>query len=780
LSRYHVNLKLYVLALFGLLLSSCSSPIGNYFSTRYENVMGYFNTYYNTKKTFDDAVTELEKSSQISRDTNYFAAYQPSPTLKTKFGTVIEKASKIIQYYPRSKWVDNAIMMIGKTYYYQNDYDLAQKKFNELIDNFPNSNYVWEAKLLNARTLFNSRKLSEAQSYLNGFLNSALDAGEKDVAVEGYMLSGQTHFDQDEYTKAIDEYKKALGIDGNGYLLSISAFQLARCYELVGENENSNKAYLSVLDYNPGELLRFKALLNYGKTLRDIKKYTASLKNLNDLRDEALTKDQLSQVDLEIANTYNSMDEFDKALDQYQLVDSLYQKTNASAKSFYNRGLMYEYKLFDYTEAKFYYDKAKTEFTQSDITPLAAKKSDAFARYFSYHNDIKKYDSLFYDAVKQDSLKRNKPASQIDSSIRLNDTLHVSQPVISADSFTAKLDTNIADSLTKAKEINHTSSPSMVTDNLLMKVPTGSHDTLVAVTDSLFSSETDVVDDSLGADKNVGVKRNIDSTKTKSITNVAQATSITPDSAMFMILKSQYELATLFLLDLSQPDSAEFWFDLVANSTHKNVFAPRALYALAEIKRLKDDKNGMDSLHDCLVNNFANSEYAVQIKKLRGIEIEYKKSICDELYENGLGLIEKNKPKESLTVFKQVLEKDTSNKVSPKAIYTCGWVYENMLNNNDSAKAFYKLLIDKYPKSIYTSEVVGKVAVSDDTTNLSKYVQVKNIISPQALTPKFSQTDKNSKTSANQKDQSEINDAQDENTDEEVPEPETDPEEPPN
>jgi tetratricopeptide (TPR) repeat protein len=452
LSRSRVNIKLYVIVLFGMLLSSCSSPIGNYISTRYENVMGYFNTYYNAKKTFDDAVAELEKSSQISRDTNYFGAYQPNPALKIKFGTVIEKASKIIQYYPRSKWVDDAIMMIGKTYYYQNDYDLAQKKFNELIDNFPNSSYVWEAKLLNARTLFNSKNMSEAQGYLNGFLNTAADAGEKDVAIEGYMLWGQTHYDQDEYPKAIDEYKKALALDGNGYLLSISAFQLARCYELVGENENSNKAYLSVLDYNPGELLRFKALLNYGKTLRDIKKYTASLKNLNNLRDEALTKDQLSQVDLEIANTYNSMDEFDKALDQYQLVDSLYQKTNASAKSFYNRGLLYEYKLSDYTEAKFYYDKAKTEFAQSDITPLAAKKSDAFTRYFSYNNDIKKYDSLFYDALKQDSLKRNKPTSQIDSSIGLKDTLHAVTPVMIADSLAAKLDTTKVDSLTKAQE----------------------------------------------------------------------------------------------------------------------------------------------------------------------------------------------------------------------------------------------------------------------------------------------------------------------------------------
>jgi tetratricopeptide (TPR) repeat protein len=320
----------------------------------------------------------------------------------------------------------------------------------------------------------------------------------------------------------------------------------------------------------------------------------------------------------------------------------------------------------------------------------------------------------------------------------------------------------------------------VVTDIPLKKAPAVSSDTLVTVRDSLFSEEDNNADDSLGADMKVGVQKINDSTKAKPITNVVPAIAVTPDSAKFMILKSQYELATLFLLDLSQPDSAEFWFNLVANSTHKNVFAPRALYALAEIKRLKDDKSGMDSLHDRLVINYANSEYAVQVKKLHGEEIESKKSNCDELYENGLSLIEQNKPIESLKVFKQVFEKDTSNKVSPKAIYTCGWVYENMLNNNDSAKAFYKLLIDKYPKSIYAAEVVGKVAVSDDTTNLSKYVQLKNIISPQAIQPKFSETDKKSKTSDSQKDQGEIDNAPDENTDEEVPEPETDTEEPPN
>lgn len=768
MSRYKNNLKLYILVIFGFGLNSCSGPIGNYFSTRYENVLGYFNTYYNAKKTFEEAVTELEKSTLVSRDTNYFTPYQPNPALKVKFETVIEKASKIIQYYPRSKWVDGAIMMIGKTYYFQNEYDLALKKFNELIDNFHASDYLWEAKLLSARTLFNANKTLEAQSYLNGFLNSALEAGEEDVGIEGYLLSGQIHFKEEEYQKAIAVYKNSLKIKGDGYLLALSAYQLARCYELVEEYENSNAAYLKVLDYNPGELLRFKALLNYGRTLTEIKRYSEALQCFDNLRNEPLTKDQFSQMDLEIANAYNAMDEFDTALDHYQLIDSLYQRTDASAKSFYNRGLMYEFKLNDYAEAKFYYDKAKTEYSQSEITPLAVKKSEAFSKYFYYHNEIIKYDSLFYAAIKWKSLKLNKSASTTDTSIVVDDSLADNKSSMLIDSVSVDEETVQLASQDSLKEIQ-----SHIGDNLMSRTERAANDSTIALDDSLDDFEVNRIDDKV-------IATTIDSTKEAPLKQSTQTIDITPDSALFMIIKNQYELATLFHLDLSKTDSAEFLYDLVTRSINGNVFVPRAMYALAEIKRMKDDINSMDSLHNCLIENYNDSEYAAHVKKLRGMAIVSQKSKPEELYEDGIRLMEKNKPKESISVLKQIFRNDTTSQISPKAIYTAGWVYENILKNNDSAKAQYKILIDKYPNSIYSENVIGKVAVSDDTTNLSKYTKIKEIIPPPPPTPKFTNVEQSDKQKKDQNTQGSRRDVREEDTDEDIPEIDTDDEEPPN
>jgi tetratricopeptide (TPR) repeat protein len=741
--------KKYFLLLFGLLLSSCSSPIGVYFSTRYDNVMGYFNTYYNARNTYNEAVLLLEKNNQASKDTNYFTPYQVAPDLKTKFGIVIEKASKIIQFYPRSKWVDDAIMMIGKTYFYQNDFNLALKKFNELIENFPNSDYIWEAKLLVGWTLYDAGKMSDAQSYLNMFLSSAPDKIDKDIAIQGYMLLGQIHSNLSEYLKAIESYKKALEIDGNGYYMAISAFQLARCYELGNDYENSNKFYLKVLDYNPSDNMKFKASLNYGKTLREIQKYTEALNEFNDLRSEAFNKDQLSQIDLEIANTYGAMDDYNKALDQYELVDSLYQKTDASAKSFYNRGLLYEFKLIDYTEAKFYYDKAQTEFTQSDITQLATKKSNAFERYFNYYKDISKYDSLLHAAVNRATIKPGENSLSIDSLSGFSDSLNKEDSLSEKDSLVAK---SIPSETSNIKESN----------------------------DTLGLVESGNLEDSSKLGSDIGLNISADSIRKHSQKLISSKPFVSSDSAMFMILKNQFELATLFLLDLSQPDSAEFWFDLVANSTYKNVFAARALYALAELKRFRNDRIAMDSLYNCIVDNFPNSEYATQIKKIRGLPVEKQKTDYEQLYEDGLKLIDQNKPKESLLLLSQIIQSDTSNKIALKAIYTSGWVYENILNNNDSAKTFYKFLIDRYPNSVYASDVIGKIAVYEDTANLSKYVKFKEIVAPPPPVPKYSTTDQEAKTKNEQIDENPDQDQQDQNPPEDVPEPEPEAEESPN
>ena len=78
----------------------------------------YFNTFYNARKYYREGL-DLK------------AANQPTPA-KAKFEKAIEKSALVIQRWPRSRWADDALLLIGLSYYHQGYYDKAMRNFDQL------------------------------------------------------------------------------------------------------------------------------------------------------------------------------------------------------------------------------------------------------------------------------------------------------------------------------------------------------------------------------------------------------------------------------------------------------------------------------------------------------------------------------------------------------------------------------------------------------------------------------------------------------------------------
>ena len=49
--------------------------------------------------------------------------------------------------YAQTSYVDDALLIIGKCFYYQRNYQKSQRKFEELLSTQPESEYVLEAEL---------------------------------------------------------------------------------------------------------------------------------------------------------------------------------------------------------------------------------------------------------------------------------------------------------------------------------------------------------------------------------------------------------------------------------------------------------------------------------------------------------------------------------------------------------------------------------------------------------------------------------------------------------
>jgi len=89
---------------------------------------------YNARKNYEKAQEiPIPKDGQVSRQAINL------------YDEVIKKCEMVIATYPTSKWVDDAILLMGKAFYEQGKYDEAIVKFMELEEAFPESELNEEA-----------------------------------------------------------------------------------------------------------------------------------------------------------------------------------------------------------------------------------------------------------------------------------------------------------------------------------------------------------------------------------------------------------------------------------------------------------------------------------------------------------------------------------------------------------------------------------------------------------------------------------------------------------
>ncbi len=169
--------------------NSCSK--GNFFIRSFEDFTTYFNIYYNASRIFSEAEEELLKQQKDLFTTKVIA---PGGNVTNKFVQVIEKCSKILQYHQNSSLIDDALFMIGKSYYYQREYPSAIRKFTELITNFPESDYYLESKFWIAKSYAQTVEIDRSLRLLNDIYLEAKEAENKKSNERCTARNSQTLF----------------------------------------------------------------------------------------------------------------------------------------------------------------------------------------------------------------------------------------------------------------------------------------------------------------------------------------------------------------------------------------------------------------------------------------------------------------------------------------------------------------------------------------------------------------------------------------------------------
>ena len=361
----------------------------------------YFNTYYNAKSIFEQVENSIQSrilSEKFLSIEKLNSEFKIPPTEKNKLDDVIKKCSKILQYYLNSSVADDAILMIGKAYLYQDNYLGAERKFAELISTFPQSKLYDEALYFLMLTLSKEKKYEDA------------------------VISFQTKANRDPKSKKLWKVYKIYGfakyklgdIDSASYYLELASQQAkgedkAEILFYLGEiNEGRNPTESAKFYYNASKTtkntnLKTYSLIKYAIQQRELGNYELAERVLNDLLNSNINKDYEGKIYLELARTRYLSGKTELAIQTYIYLDTTYKRTEESALGYFELGQIYETKFGKYDSAKFFYEKAQLEFPQSEITKQAQRKTALLNDYFRYHLTISRNDSILKSVNPTDS-----------------------------------------------------------------------------------------------------------------------------------------------------------------------------------------------------------------------------------------------------------------------------------------------------------------------------------------------------------------------------------------
>jgi len=146
-----------ICALLAILLAGCST-VGRGF----DNFTAYYNTFYNAKKSFDKAVdASVREDRPVDRSVylQVFETIDGSPGARD-FESAVKKSADVLRGHPDSKWVDDALLLIGKSYFYTGNTVGAEQKFREVVEG--GSSLEDEARFWLALTLMAQGSLEAA------------------------------------------------------------------------------------------------------------------------------------------------------------------------------------------------------------------------------------------------------------------------------------------------------------------------------------------------------------------------------------------------------------------------------------------------------------------------------------------------------------------------------------------------------------------------------------------------------------------------------------------
>ena len=661
ITRYRVKTGI-VISLLILIGSGCKTP--DFIGRRYGNFTAYYNGFYNAERVFENGYKNLNRTNKVVDRNHYLPLFVKTTgaSASREFEDAVLKSADLLREHPDSKWVDDALLLIGKAYYYQENYVGSTQKFREVIE--LKSKLEDEGRFWLARSLITSGAFESALDELNvAITREDLD---RKWASQYQLLLADLNVAQDDWEATATYLTNAIPDIKDKDLAARAQFLLGQVSETLGRYEEAVAAFEGVREFSPIYELdyaaRFSAIRVDGMyvdpegAIVEARKMERDDKNFDNLAEMRFLRARILQ---NVGREDEAFDMYDELLTVPEIISGA---TKVKGRVHYALGELYRDIDRNFVMAAAHFDTAagnlgisvsarnstrvgtaagaNTQFTPEAITD-ATDLRDNYSKYARVFKDIARYDSLLWlGSLPQEEYDAKILELREKEKERLQERRKILEERQRAQAFRAtgglnnlslnrglpegKIIPTLGDPTgTRAGFLFHADPIRAQEGRIAFQVIWGDRPLApnwrrsAALSTVSFSQDQISIEDATAAleELNANVLPDIDDS------------AVPRDSLDQVMMRasraiSRYELGNVLFLGMVLPDSAIVWYRKVIEEDGEEPVAQRALYALAEVQQSLGDLQAAERLYRDILVRFPDSDFSDGVRERLGIEID--------------------------------------------------------------------------------------------------------------------------------------------------------------
>jgi len=338
----------------------------------------YFNTYYNASKAYKKGESTLKGASGAKG-------------ARSSYDDCLKISSKLLQFYPDSRWVDDTVLLIGQCYYRLDQHHRALRKFDELEASYPDSPLLPRARIWRARSYL---ALGRGDDCLADLAVMELAALERKDRMEALRVYAELYRSEDSRGRLLETLERSLDDARRREKGDLHA-DMAATLELEGRWEEALRHYNAVRRYRPAHALLFRSWLGTLDNSLRLGRLDQVEKRLPKLRKDERFYEERHALDLREGWLWESRGRLSEARSAWATILRDFPRTESSAAAAHSLGRSYLYVDDQLDSARTYLKRTSSEKQGSSWADSSARDLALLETLDKSRREIQRLDGLW-------------------------------------------------------------------------------------------------------------------------------------------------------------------------------------------------------------------------------------------------------------------------------------------------------------------------------------------------------------------------------------------------